>query len=79
MAREFVLYRHQLAKSEETDQTAVQFNEVSTGGPLSHSETVQTRRRKQRAKKDRERIAKIAKKLGKQGVKTAGAGTPTPS
>jgi len=74
-----VPYQHELAKSDETDQTAAQFNSVSTGGPLSHSETVQTRRRKQRAKKDRERIAKIAKKLGKQGVKTARAGTPTPS
>jgi hypothetical protein len=34
---------------------------------------VQTRRRKQRAKKDLARIAKLAKKLGKQGAKTTGA------
>jgi len=37
---------------------------------------VQTRRRKQRGKKDAARIAKLAKKLGKQGVKATGAAAP---
>jgi len=35
---------------------------------------VQTRRRKQRAKKDLARIAKLAKKLRKQNAKAVGAG-----
>lgn len=35
-----------------------------------------TRRRKQRAKKDLAGMAKRAKKLGKQAVKTAGSDAP---
>jgi hypothetical protein len=41
---------------------------------VSHSQTVQTRRKMQKAKKDAARIAKLAKRLQKQAAKTAGAG-----
>ena len=40
---------------------------------MSHSQTVQTRRRKQKAKKEVSRLAKAAEKLGKQNAKTPGA------
>lgn len=43
---------------------------------MSHSQTVQTRRRKQRAKKDLAVMTKRAKKLKKQSTKAAGAGAP---
>jgi hypothetical protein len=41
---------------------------------MSQSKTLQTRRRKQKAKKHLAQIAKQAKKLRGQNVKTAGAG-----
>ena len=65
-----------LAKSAGTVQTTVQVNSVSIGGPMNHSQTVQTRRRKQKAKKDLAVMAKRAKKLRKQTAKAAGAGAP---
>ena len=40
---------------------------------MSHSQTVQTRRRKQKAKKEVSRLAKEAQRLGKQKAKTGGA------
>jgi hypothetical protein len=40
---------------------------------MNHSQTVQIRRRKQRAVKDRAAAARQAKKQKKQGAKTAGA------
>ena len=43
---------------------------------MSHSQTVQTRRRKKRAEKDRAVSAKQAKKLRNRSAKTAGADTP---
>jgi len=42
----------------------------------NHSKLVQTRRRKQRAKKDFAVAAKRAKKLRKQDAKKAGAAAP---
>jgi len=45
----------------------------------NHSQLVQTRRRKQRAKKDSAMAAKQAKKLRKQDAKKAGAVAPKPA
>lgn len=46
---------------------------------MSHSQTVQTRRRKKRAQKDRAVATKQAKKLRNRNAKTAGADTPQSS
>ena len=43
---------------------------------MSHSQLVQTRRRKQRVRKDLAGAAKRAKKLSKQNAKKAGADAP---
>ena len=43
---------------------------------VSHSKMVATRRRKQKARKTRARVAKRAKKLSKQSVAVAGAAAP---
>jgi hypothetical protein len=43
---------------------------------MSHSEMLQSRRRKQRTRKDLAVAAKRAKKLGKQNVKMTGADVP---
>ena len=43
---------------------------------MTHSQTLTTRRRKQKAKKHLARLAKQAEKLRKQNVKTVSADTP---
>jgi hypothetical protein len=43
---------------------------------MTHSQTISTRRRKEKAKKELARIAKQAKKTGKQTVKPGKAVTP---
>lgn len=40
---------------------------------MSHSQTVQTRRKKQKAKKEVSRLAKEAQRVGKQKAKATGA------
>jgi hypothetical protein len=54
-------------------QALLQFNSGSSGGTMSHSLTVTTRRRKKRAEKDRAVAARLAKKQKKQNAKPAGA------
>jgi hypothetical protein len=62
-----------MATRAKSDQTGGHSNNGSTGGMMSHALTVQTRRRKKRAQKDRALDAKRAKKARNQKAKPAAA------
>lgn len=58
-----------LAKKAKTDQTTRILTAHRQEAPLTHSKTLTTRRKKEKAKKELARIAKQAKKLAKQNAK----------
>lgn len=65
-----------LTQNAKTDQTNVRSNGSHLSeAPMTQSQTVSTRRRREKARKQLARVAKRAKKLGKKNVKTGNADT----